>query len=1319
MKKWMKTCLAGLCATVGLSAVSVAAVELNQPEDVVAQADATYATKDIAMMGSIAGWHGNGNFEIRLTLGEADWTNEIAGQKDYKGTGDLPSLLNKLDLFNHIKVGGKTLAEWGCTTCYSNIYWLNESEPDYTLQIPLSMGAENMAAATAAGVKSGSRLTILEGALIPSHSYLQGDATATVYRAGCDFVTMDSSVAYGVMAVAKTEVESIKYVTGWDSTYNNAYLGVSLKGDDYAADGQTHERHTEYYSDVYTLNHFSNKITADGAGSVAESYGLFNLNSKGAGYFSFVFRAAEAETESITIPAGTLFPSYAMKNLFEINSNPVYMMYETQTDVTFYKQADGSWATPLVEKETTVESAFVKTDGSSFTFIKLATHDYPTEIDNWNGGSVDIKAFLANTNFYSHVLVNDVALGSPAGEVLLNVWGNKGVIAFNTTQGAAATKITVLAGCQIPTYNALMNGARETYAVKETVSYVKTAAGEWVEESEYVTGYLDAAKVELDAYKAGAFREAEEAQRAEIVATAKAQLVETLSETEVQAIVASAKASIDALKTAAQYADEELAAAKTAANAEIEGYKANAVYFAEQAAAKDAAIAAGKAAVAAATTEAEIADAVAGAKAAIDGVKEKSAVVAEALWEIESYKADVVYAQNEIIQKGAIMAEATAAVHAATTAAEVANALASAKAAIDMLLTEAEAYVTSDVAFIGRIAGWYGNGNFTMAVTLGGADWTNANAGVKTYDGDLSLILKKLGFFDHIMVGGKTLAEWGCVACYDNGYELNTGEPDNIMLFHLSMGKTNMDAASAAGVGGASPITVKEGALIPSYGYLSKTSNVVYRAGATYVTSVSDKAYGIESVAQTSIESVSYVQGHDGTCGYLGVSFVGDDYLGNGSQVGTEPNYSYTNMYTSKILVNGEADQVKYYGLFNLGENGKGYFAFQIYVAKDDVETITIPAGTRFPTRAMMELKGVNGNPVYIMYELKEDVTLYNTANGFVNYEEYVAAYGEEQATALEGYKAGLFRENEENQRLALIETAKAEILTAATEADVDTAVNNAKAAIDALKTAAQWADEELAAVKAAAYAEIAGYKSDVAYLAEQAAWKAEIIEEGNAAIAAATTEAEIATAVANTKAGIDGIAIKSIIVEAAKADVETYMADVVYLEAQATEKAEIIAAAKAAIEAAESEAAIDEIVAGAKAAIDEIKTKEEVETEALNAVKAAANTTVDNLKKDIDPDLYDDEGMAAIATLYANVKAAIAAAESEEDVNALVAAFEAALAEVPEKQPEQPSNSGSTSSTGSEESPAKSGCSGVASGMAAAIMMLGVAATLLKKKED
>ena len=484
MKKFTKSLLIGLCALVGLSVGGVATGALSAQDDVkTAYAASTYTTKDVAMLGSIAGWHGNGNFEIRLTLGECDWASET-GQKAYAGTEkfpDLPSLLQDLDLFNYIKVGGKTLAQWGCTTCYENSYWLNQSEPKYTLTLPLAMGADNMAAATAAGVGSNSRLTILEGALIPSYAYLQGDTSATVYRAGCDFVTESSDVAYGVLAYAKTEVESIKYVTGWDATYNNAYLGVSLKGDDYLGDGTQAERHPDYYSSVYTDNQFINKITVDGVAGKTESYGLFNLGEKGQGYFSFVIRAKAEDTGSITIPAGTLFPSRAMRTLFDAYGNPVYIMYQTQTDVTFYKQADGSWKTAYVDKQTSISSAkVVGSEGDNFTVLSLTNHDYLETLDNYGGTAVTTLNILADSNFYSHVLIDDVALGS-TGEAYVNVWGNKGAFAFRTSQGVNATKITVLAGCQIPSYAELSTGKTERFVTTEDITFVKNANGEWVE----------------------------------------------------------------------------------------------------------------------------------------------------------------------------------------------------------------------------------------------------------------------------------------------------------------------------------------------------------------------------------------------------------------------------------------------------------------------------------------------------------------------------------------------------------------------------------------------------------------------------------------------------------------------------------------------------------------------------------------------------------------------------------------------------------------------------------------------------------------------
>ncbi|MBQ8405779.1 MAG: hypothetical protein IJX09_03910, partial [Clostridia bacterium] len=369
-----------------------------------------------------------------------------------------------------------------CTSCYDNIYWLNSGEPKYTLTLPLAMGADNMAVATAAGIGVNTRLTILEDTLIPSYAYLQGDTSATVYRAGCEFVTESSHVAYGVLAYGKTEVVALDYVTGWDSNLNNAYLGVSLKGDDFLGDGSVVERHPDYYDAVYTTNQFPNKITVDGEAGKTESYGLFNHGKQG--YYSFVIRAKEEDSEAITIPAGTLFPSRAMRTLFDAYGNPVYIMYQTQTDVTFYKQADGSWKTPLQEKERDITDIKVVHDASNandqFLLFTLENSDYADAPSTYFGDAVTGANFLENeTNFYSHVLVDDQPI-AVSGEGIINVWSK-----FNTFAVRPgilnATKITVLAGCQFPTYNALRTGAREVFTTTEDITFVKNANGEWVE----------------------------------------------------------------------------------------------------------------------------------------------------------------------------------------------------------------------------------------------------------------------------------------------------------------------------------------------------------------------------------------------------------------------------------------------------------------------------------------------------------------------------------------------------------------------------------------------------------------------------------------------------------------------------------------------------------------------------------------------------------------------------------------------------------------------------------------------------------------------
>ena len=428
-------------------------------------------------------------------------------------------------------------------------------------------------------------------------------------------------------------------------------------------------------------------------------------------------------------------------------------------------------------------------------------------------------------------------------------------------------------------------------------------------------------------------------------------------------------------------------------------------------------------------------------------------------------------------------------------------------------------------------------------------------------------------------------------------------------------------------------------------------------------------------------------------------------------------NYYFDNKFVDSVLVNGEAGKVGYYGLFNLGEAGKGYYAFQMFVPEEELVSITIPAGAKFPTRAMTDLFAVNANPVYIMYEVEETITLYNSSKGFVSYAEYMM----EQVT---NYKAGLFREAEETQRLAIVATAVESLAGLSDNTAIDAVVTEAKASIDELKTNAEYAAEELAAVKAAANAEVEGYKADVAYLTEQAQARTDAINAAKAKIEEALTEEAITAAVAEAKTAIDALETKEAIVNVALEEVEYYNAFQEYLEEQAAEKAAVIAAAKEAIATATSQAAIDEIVANAQAAIDEIKTKAEIEAEALAAVKAEANTAIDNLKKAIDFDLYEEEAILTINELYSMAKMSIEYAETEEEVNAIVANFQETLTQIPTKDAGNVDNSGDNSGDNGADSNQTStmtfGCFGTVSGLSMGVLLLGfVSIVLLKKKED
>ena len=126
---------------------------------------------------------------------------------------------------------------------------------------------------------------------------------------------------------------------------------------------------------------------------------------------------------------------------------------------------------------------------------------------------------------------------------------------------------------------------------------------------------------------------------------------------------------------------------------------------------------------------------------------------------------------------------------------------------------------------------------------------------------------------------------------------------------------------------------------------------------------------------------------------------------------------------------------------------------------------------------------------------------------------------------ALETYKdLGDYREAQQNAVILEVTLGKSAIDAATTIADVNTALANAKTAIDAIKTDAQLTAEELATAKTDAKDALDNYVNADDYRAAQQTELANAIANGKDAIDNAADTDAVATALANAKVAIDAI---------------------------------------------------------------------------------------------------------------------------------------------------------------------------------------------------
>ena len=657
-------------------------------------------------------------------------------------------------------------------------------------------------------------------------------------------------------------------------------------------------------------------------------------------------------------------------------------------------------------------------------------------------------------------------------------------------------------------------------------------------------------------------------------------------------------------------------------------------------------------------------------------------------------------------------------------------------------------------------------GTFCVLFTLGQTDYVGVNENVSV--ANLTGILQEFGFFENVMIGEKTLAEYGCNTLYSESLAYGTNEPQNIVRVHCQAdptiwkaAKENKEIQFSQYNALQNPITVKEGFLLPGYTYLTGAENpIVYRASMEYESIVSIVDYSRESIGKTDVEALKFTQGWDPqySVSYVGISLEGDDYLGDGTQLEENANHQhqYSNDYKETILINGQANLVKYYGLYNLGEAGKGYYSFAVSISEEDCQTITIPKGTRFPSRAMQELRSINGNHnVLITYQTQKDMTFVKTSNGFMLVEEYKdfieselteyraaktdADYFTADVTAMnnalesakaallnadtvasideiaanckavldaampktdviaaaksdvQSYKAeeGFFRAAEEALRVQYVEAAILEIENAASKDALDAVVLAVKGNIDALKTAAQYADEELAPLKASANETINSYLSGVVYLNEEKALFDEAKTVALQAVIDARTEEEIENAAVTFQSTVDSFTTKEGYVNAAKEELNAYTVGVLEIDL-------IINGAFESMELIDNKADLDAIVAAAKAAIDEKRSGSvQAAKDAINAKKASVIF-----------EEYSLENQMKINELYKAAKDAIASAKTQDDLDHAVESFVEAIDDL-QKLPKKSSGG-------------KKGCGSIV-GLSATVGLIAGACALLasKKKEN
>lgn len=210
---------------------------------------------------------------------------------------------------------------------------------------------------------------------------------------------------------------------------------------------------------------------------------------------------------------------------------------------------------------------------------------------------------------------------------------------------------------------------------------------------------------------------------------------------------------------------------------------------------------------------------------------------------------------------------------------------------------------------------------------------------------------------------------------------------------------------------------------------------------------------------------------------------------------------------------------------------------------------------------------------------------------------------------------------------------------------------------------------EALQDAKDAAAAELDGYKDPSKFDKDTRDAIADAVAAGKESIAAAEDKDAAAKALADAKAALDAIeeAYNAKMLEAAKAaaivELESYKDASEFDEDTQKSMADVVAAGKEAIAAAEDKDAVAKALTDAKAALDAIE-KTYTDKKELEAAKEAAIAELEGYK---DASKYDEAGQKAIAEAVADGKATINAAADKAAVAKALADAKTILNSIPQ----------------------------------------------------